>query len=110
MNNRSLLAMLSIMVCSIVLIFGLIVAPSFAAKKADTKTQGKAEMPEITSAAEDVAKSPPMSLDTIQARGKDGLNEVQGSADADKMYSSRMDKPGPAIAKDAKKALSKAAR
>ena len=110
MNNRSLLAMLSIMVCSIVLVFGLIVAPSLAAKKVDTATQGKAEMPEITSAAEDVAKSPPMSLDTIQARGKDGLNEVQGSADADKMYSSRMDKPGPAIVKDAKKALSKTAK
>jgi hypothetical protein len=48
-----------------------------------------------------------MGLNEIEARSQDGLNEIQGSADADKMHKADTSKPGPAISKKIEKALDK---
>ncbi|MCX5964367.1 MAG: hypothetical protein NT070_14870 [Cyanobacteria bacterium] len=124
MSFRSLFSMFSLLLCSALLFLGLTVAPSLALHSSDQTsnqridqrceqgsdpTKGTAQMPESMKAAEDVAaKSAPMSIEEVEERNKDGLNEIQGDADKDKMYNSNTDKPGPAIVKDIKKAIDKA--
>lgn len=107
MSFRSLFSMFSLLLCSALLFLGLTMAPSIALEGSDP-TKGTAQMPEAMQAAEDVANSAPMSMEEIEERSKDGLNEVQGDADKDKMYKSNTDKPGPAIVQDIKKAIDKA--
>ena len=110
MSFRSLLVMFSMFVCSAMLFLGLTMSPTLAAL-ASNPTEGTAQMPEAMAAAEDVAsKSSPMSLEEIEARNKGGLNEVQGSADVDKMYRSDTSKPGPAIARQLEKAIDKSTK
>lgn len=124
MSFRSLFSMFSLLLCSALLFLGLTMAPSLAlhnndqssnqkndqrSKPGSDLTKGTAQMPEAMKAAEDVAaKSAPMSIEEIEERNKDGLNEIQGDADKDKMYKSNTDKPGPAIVQDIKKAIDKA--
>lgn len=107
MSFRSLFSMFSLLFCSALLFLGLTMAPSLAVQGSDL-TKGTTQMPETMQAAEDVAKSDPMSMEEIEERSKGGLNEVQGSADKDKMYKSNTNKPGPAIVQDVKKAIDKA--
>ncbi len=107
MSFRSLFSMFSLLFCSALLFLGLTMAPSLASQGSDP-TQGTTQMPETMKAAEDVAKSAPMSIEEIEERNKDGLNEVQGDADKDKMYKSNTNKPGPAIVQDIKKAIDNA--
>lgn len=107
MSFRSLLSMFSLFLCSTLLFLGLTMTPSFALQGSDL-TKGTAQMPESMKAAEDVAKSPPMSMEEVEERSKDGINEVLGDADKDRMYKSNTNQPGPAIVKDIKKAIDKA--
>lgn len=124
MSFRSLFSMFSLLLCSTLLFLGLTMAPSLALHSSDQTsnqridqrieqgsdpTKGTAQMSESMKAAADVAaRSAPMSIEEIEERNKDGLNEIQGDADKDKMYSSNTDKPGPAIVKDIKEAIDKA--
>jgi hypothetical protein len=112
--------MFSLLLCSTLLFLGLMMPPSLALHSSNQKsdqrseqgsdpTKGTAQMPESMKAEEDVAaKSAPMSIEEIEERNKDGLNEIQGDADKDKMYKSNTDKPGPAIVKDIEKAIDNA--
>lgn len=71
-------------------------------------TKGETQLPETISATEDVAeKAAPMGIKEVIKRNKNGLNEVQGSADIDKMYKADTSKPGTALAKKIDKALDK---
>ena len=124
MSFRSLFSMFSLLLCSALLFLGLTIAPSLALHSSDQTsnqkidqrseqgsdpTKGTAQMPESMKAAEDVAaKSAPMSIEEVEERSKDGLNEIQGDADKDKMYNSNTDKPGPAIVEDIKEVIDKA--
>jgi hypothetical protein len=106
MSVRSLFSMLTILVISTALIFGLIVPPTIAGSS--KVTEGTEQLPKIDAAAEQVAgRSAPMELNEIEARSQGGLNEIQGAADADKMHRADPAKPGPAIAKKIEKALDK---
>ncbi|MCY7368437.1 MAG: hypothetical protein LH474_09825 [Chamaesiphon sp.] len=70
--------------------------------------KGIEQLPKIDAAAAKVAeRSSPMGLDEITARSKNGLNEIQGSADASKMHKADRSTPGPAIAGKIEKALDK---
>lgn len=74
-------------------------------------TKGETQLPETISATEEVAeKTAPMGLKEVEARNKNGLNEVQGSADIDKMYKADTSKPGTALAKKIDKTLDKIAK
>lgn len=124
MSFRSLFSMFSLLLCSALLFLGLTMAPALALHSSDQTsnqkldqrseegsdpTKGTAQMPGAMKAAEDVAsKSSPMSIEEVEERNKNGLNEIQGDADKDKMYKSNTDKPGPAIVQDIKKAIDKA--
>ena len=105
MSCRSLFSMFSVLVISAALILGLAVTPTMAASNINKGTE---QLPKIDAAAEQVAeKSAPMGLEEVEARSEGGLNEIQGSADANKMHKADTSKPGPAIAKKIDKALEK---
>jgi hypothetical protein len=106
MSLRSLFSMFTVLVISTALILGLAVTPTMAGSSRITK--GTEQLPKIDAAAEKVAeRSSPMGLEEIEARSKGGLNEIQGSADVNKMHKADTSKPGPAIAKKIDKALDK---
>ena len=106
MSFRSLFSMFSVLVISVALIFGLAATPSMAGSSSVTK--GVEQLPKIDEAAANVAeRSSPMGIDEIEARNEGGLNEIQGSADADKMHKADTSNPGPAISKKIEKAFDK---
>lgn len=106
MSFRSLFSMFSVLVISVALLLGLAVNPSIAGSSSVTK--GVEQLPKIDEAAAKIAeRSAPMGIKEIEARSEGGLNEIQGSADADKMHKADTSKPGPAIAKKIEKALDK---
>lgn len=106
MSVRSLFSMFTALVISVALILGLAATPSMAGFSSVTK--GTEQLNKIDDAAAQVAeRSSPMGIDEIEARSKGGLNEIQGSADANKMYKADTSKPGPAIGKKIEKALDK---
>lgn len=120
------------LVCSVALNFGT-AAPTLAAQiQAPTthlalfgwgeKAEGKMakssnlnkateQLPKIDAAAAQVAeRSSPMRLEEIEARSKGGLNEIQGSLDANKMHKADPSKPGSAMAEKIEKALDKVSK
>jgi hypothetical protein len=105
MSFRSLFSMFTVLVISVALIFGLSVNPSMAASSDVTK--GTDQLLKTDAEAAKVAEKGPMGLEEVEARSQGGLNEIQGSADADKMYKADTSKPGPALAKKIDKALDK---
>ena len=106
MSFRSLFSIFTVLVISAALILGLAVTPTMAGSSSPTK--GTEQLLKTDAAAEQVAeKSAPMGLEEVEARNKGGLNEIQGSVDADKMHKADTSKPGPAMAKKIDKALDK---
>lgn len=106
MSFRSLCSKFATLVCMAALLFGLFASPSFAG--ASSPTKGEDQLPDTEAASVDVMNKPaPMGLEEVEARNKNGLNEIQGDADKDKMYKADTSKPGPAIAKKIDKALDK---
>lgn len=106
MSFRSLFSMFGVLVISVALILGLAVNPTLAGSSSVTK--GVEQLSKIDKAAAQVAeRSTPMGIKEIEARSESGLNEIQGAADANKMYKADTSKPGPAIAKKIEKALDK---
>lgn len=103
--QRSLREFLLTCLCVCVMLFGLMAAPTWAANQEESPT------PNIQRAAEEVAGSEPLSLKEVQARSAGGLNEVQGSADAEKMKNdSRNGKPDNVLARKVNKLLDKSAK
>lgn len=106
MSFRSLFSMFATFICTAALIVGLVASPSFAATSSPTK--GTDQLPQTEDASVDVMKKPaPMGINEVEARNENGLNEIQGAADKDKMYKADTSKPGPAFAKKIDKALDK---
>jgi Cu/Ag efflux protein CusF len=106
MSLRSLFSMFTAFVISAALMLGLAVTPALAGSSSVTK--GVEQLPKIDAKAAQVAeRSSPMGIDEIEARNKDGLNEIQGSADASKMHKADPSKPGSAIAEKIEKAINK---
>lgn len=77
--------------------------PAFAAKS--MPNEGTVQLDEITQKSEATADTPAMEINPLDKPPEGGLNEVQGTADRDKMYSSRDTKP-PVI-KQIEKAMKK---
>jgi hypothetical protein len=91
-SNRSLLTRFATAFCAVMMVLGLVASPSFAGGIFSNNRQPEARTPEtptsdIMKDTGDIANpdKKPMSLDEIQARTNGGLNEIQGTADADKM-------------------------
>jgi hypothetical protein len=75
--------------------------PAFAAKSSPQDTPATVQLDEITAASEDVAKAPPLGAKEVETRSEEGLNEVQGAADADKMIkTAKPDQSGSAMANE----------
>ncbi len=88
------------------LVFFANITPAQAANVAQSKpTDGIEKLQKIDDNAYKNIDDPAMSLDEVQKRSQQGLNEIQGDADKDKMYTSKSSKP--AVAQDIEKALDK---
>jgi hypothetical protein len=61
--------------------------PAVAAKS--MPNEGTVQLDEITRKSEATADTPAMEMNPIEKPPEGGLNEVQGTADRDKMFSSR---------------------
>lgn len=110
--RRSLLTRLATAFCAVMMFFGLVAAPGFAGNMF-TNEPSEPPTPNIMKDAEDIAdpNKQPMNLDEIQARTNGGINEIQGTSDADKMIkSSEPGKPDNAIARTIDKEMKKAAK
>ena len=68
-------------------------------------TDATTQLNKIDDKAQKAIDKPAMNLTEIEKRSQNGLNEVQGSADKNKMYTSNSSEP--AIGKDIEKALKK---
>jgi hypothetical protein len=88
------------------LVFLVNITPAQAANVAKSKpTDGIDRLQKIDDDSYKNIEDPAMSLDEVQKRSQNGLNEIQGDADKDKMYTSKSSKP--AVAQDIEKALDK---
>jgi hypothetical protein len=88
-----------IMLCAGLILFmtAMPTSPAFAARS--SPQDATVQLDEITAASEDVAKSLPLGEKQVEARSEEGLNEVQGAADADKMIkAAKPDQSGSAMA------------
>jgi hypothetical protein len=107
-NIVSILRPVRFLVASLMcaLVFFASITPAQAANVAQSKpTDGIEKLQKIDDNAYKNIDDPAMSLDEVQKRSQQGLNEIQGDADKDKMYTSKSSKP--AVAQDIEKALDK---
>ena len=68
-------------------------------------SEGTTQLNKIDDKAQQEIDNPAMNLEEIEKRAQNGLNEVQGSADKGKMYTSKSSEP--VIGKKIEKALDK---
>jgi hypothetical protein len=89
------------MICAGLILFltAMPSTPAFAARS--SPQDATVQLDGITAASEDVAKSAPLGEKQVEARSEEGLNEVQGAADADKMVkAAKPDQSGSAMANE----------
>jgi hypothetical protein len=98
---RPVQMLLSALLCAV--LFFASSFPAIAGKSASTK--GTVQLDKIEQKTQEAIDSPATSLKTIEERSKGSLNEVQGTADRDKMIRSN-DTELPVV-KQAEKALDK---
>ena len=92
------------LICTI--LFLATVTPAQAGMMSKSKpTDGTTQLNKIDDKAQKTIDNPAMDLEEIEKRSQNGLNEVQGSADKNKMYKS--DSSEPAIGNKIEKALDK---
>lgn len=108
MNNlrsfvRPVRFLLASLICTLLFLTSAI--PAEAGNSHQSKpTDGTVQLDEIFEKTEDVANSDPMSLKQVEKRSNQGINEVQGDADKDKMESGD---GTAAIVEDFEKAMDK---
>ncbi len=79
--KTSIRLVLTVVVCGMLFISSAYPANAVTSKPSD----GEANLNEIQKETDDVARSSPQGIEEVTKRAQKGLNEVQGSADADKM-------------------------
>jgi hypothetical protein len=92
------------LICTI--LFFASVTPAQAAYLPKSKpTDGTTQLNKIDDKAQQEIDNPAMNLEEVEKRAQNGLNEVQGSADKNKMYTAKSSEP--AVGKKIEKALDK---
>ncbi|NJP09848.1 MAG: low temperature-induced protein [Leptolyngbyaceae cyanobacterium RU_5_1] len=84
-NVRLVRLLIGIVACAALLFSA--VSPAIAAgmSQRSNPEQGETQLKDIYKKSEDALQNPPLSLEKTQRESNKGLNEVQGSADAEKM-------------------------
>lgn len=83
--NRAIRVLLVVFVSGL-LLFSQTLSASARENVRSSPYEGEANLNEIQAKTDETVYNPPMSLQEIQERtGRGGLNELQGTADADKM-------------------------
>lgn len=81
---RPLRMLVIVFACALIVLSNAL--PAFAMGRNKSKpSDGTIQLDKIEQRAEDMAQSDPLSLKETQSRTQGGLNEVQGSADKNKM-------------------------
>lgn len=86
--NLSMLRPVRLLVatCVCALLFFSSAFPAFAANPSDPKRSGEENLLTIEEKAGELARETPLSRKGTQAEANQGLNEIQGSANAENMY------------------------
>ena len=93
------------LICTILFVTTIAPAQAGMMSSKSKPTDGTTQLNKIDVKAQKTIDKPAMDLAEIEKRSQNGLNEVQGSADKNKMY--RSNSSEPAIGKDIEKALDK---
>jgi hypothetical protein len=104
MLKRSIRYLLVVLVCGL-LVFSQVLPANAKQNVKSSPYEGEANLNAIQAETDETVYDPPMSLKEIQQRtGKGGLNELQGTADADKMKNPE-NSQGSSIIEEVKGAL-----
>ena len=95
----------TVLICTILFVANVVPAQAGMMSSKSKPTDGTTQLNKIDDKAQKTIDKPAMDLVEIEKRSQNGLNEVQGSADKDKMY--RSNSSEPAIGKKIEKALDK---
>jgi hypothetical protein len=83
--------------------------PAFASGVAKSNpTEGSARLDDVQRKSEDILKRDPLNLEETQAEANKGLNEIQGSADANSMSRPSNSRKVESAAEKVERALEKA--
>ena len=93
----------TVLICTILFVANVVPAQAGMMSSKSKPTDGTTQLNKIDQKAQQEIDNPAMNLEEIEKRSQNGLNEVQGSADKNKMYTSNSSEP--AIGKKIEKAL-----
>ena len=93
------------LICTILFVTTIAPAQAGMMSSKSKPTDGTTQLNKIDDKAQKTIDNPAMDLAEIEKRSQNGLNEVQGSADKNKMYKS--DSSEPVVGKQIEKALDK---
>lgn len=92
---------------SLVLFLG-VTSPAMAfGNSSSHPSEGTAQMNDLQEASEQSLKNEPRSRGEVQKKAQEGPNEIQGSADADKMYNQSNSRETTSVRKQVEKGLEK---
>lgn len=90
------------LVCAVFLVG---TTPALAAGSSSSPSKGAAQMNSLQETSEEAVKQEPRDLESTQSKAQEGINSVQGGADADKMYSSSGSRSSESIPRQIEDAL-----
>ena len=93
------------LICTILFVTTIAPAQAGMMSSKSKPTDGTTQLNKIDDKAQKTIDKPAMDLAEIEKRSQNGLNEVQGSADQNKMY--RSNSSEPVVGKQIEKALDK---
>ena len=93
------------LICTILFVTTIAPAQAGMMSSKSKPTDGTTQLNKIDQKAQQEIDNPAMNLEEIEKRSQNGLNEVQGSADKNKMYT--WNSSEPAIGKKIEKALNR---
>lgn len=102
---RPVRVLLAAFVCALVLFSQAM--PAYSSPKSSSPTSGEANLLKIEKEAQEAVLEDPYSLDKTQKKANEGLNEIQGSADLDKMKRPENSQGTQSIEQKVQKALEK---
>lgn len=82
---RSLRFIVATFACALMLFSSAYPAAAMGTSPKASPTEGEASLDKVQSKTDETVVNPPMTLEEVTERSNEGINEVQGAADAQKM-------------------------
>jgi hypothetical protein len=103
---RPVRVLLAIAVCAMLLISNIQPAAAFGSTKSNP-SEGATQFDKVLDESERFIQSGPPSMEDVQSGSEQGINEVQGNADADKMKRPENSQQATSVEEQVKHALEK---